>query len=229
MIKNVETQDIPEEHWRRITDAYSTMQAVEQKGDNPISARTVEYQGYLHTVFGIVYCSYGKESKPSADGYRLLPESIYDGETTTVYHDDEAIRAGLRERGDHTGLIVSVKGRRIVCAKPLRFQKGLPGTLPMSLSKAEEYDQRQQQAGWRALFYKHAIITWHSLNGHPVVCYSSDERDTVTTLFWIDHKGEIHEMNLDETMELSSVEQVQANTNALPPTTQQQEQLVLFS
>jgi len=44
--------------------------------------------------------TFGEARKPYVDAYRLLPTSMYTGETTLAYHDEEAIRAGQRDRGE---------------------------------------------------------------------------------------------------------------------------------
>lgn len=77
---------------------------------------------------------------------------IYEGATTLVYHDHEAINAGLRQRGDSTGLIVSVGGKLVVCAEWVDFLMEIPGTRALALAEAMVFDNNASRSGgWRAL------------------------------------------------------------------------------
>ncbi len=195
--------EVPAEHWETLREAYSAQLAAEHKGKGPISVKTTTFRGHRYTVFGIHYGPWGGRFKPTAFGYRLLPESMYNGETTLVYHDDEAIRTGRRERGDHTGLIVSVTGKRMVCAEAVAFEKGLPTTSPIALSEAQEVDERRRRWGWRALHYRSRTPEWFSFVGHPVARYQDDDGDTTAVLFWR-YGDHIEELTLTEDAELSA-------------------------
>lgn len=156
-----------------------------------------------------MYGPYGEARKPYIDAYRLLPTSVYVGETTLVYHDEEAIQAGLRERGEHTGLIVSVNGKWMVCAERVRFVLGLPGTRPLSQPEAKAYDERQRKSGWRALWFNGRRPEWFSLHGHPVAVYREHATlgKDMAVLFWkLD--GEIHELSIDSDVSLSPPEEL---------------------
>ncbi|GLW61508.1 hypothetical protein Hthe01_18570 [Hydrogenophilus thermoluteolus] len=189
---------VPAEHWERIAEeAYSAQIAAEHKDKGkPIPVRTAAYGGYLYTVFGVQHGPWGKKL-PSINAWRLVPLIAYDGETTTVYHDEEEIRAGLRKRGDMTGLIVSVKGKMMVCAEMVQFLLGLPRTRPLSLAEAQAYDARQRRFGWRSLWFQGKEPEWFSLRGHPVAVYRGHRTlgNDAAVLLW-QHEGEVKELHL---------------------------------
>ncbi len=200
---------IPAEQWEAMAAANSCNVAAEHKGNKPLPVRTAEYGGFLYTAFSAMYGPYGEARKPYIDAYRLLPTSVYVGETTLVYHDEEAIQAGLRERGEHTGLIVSVNGKWMVCAERVRFVLGLPGTRPLSQPEAKAYDERQRKSGWRALWFNGRRPEWFSLHGHPVAVYREHATlgKDMAVLFWkLD--GEIHELSIDSDVSLSPPEEL---------------------
>lgn len=188
---------IAAELWDVFAEANSCQQAAEQKANRPVSVHTFDYGGFLHTVFSTIWGPYGEARKSIIDAYQLWPSALYSGETTLVYHDEEAIASGQRQRGDSTGLIVSVKGRLMVCAEKQRFLKGLPGTRPLSPAEADAFEEKSRQSGWRALWYPGKLPEWRSLSGHPVALY----RDHATTgedraiLLWEDRDG-IREMGI---------------------------------
>jgi hypothetical protein len=210
---------IPAEQWETIASANSCALAAEHKGHKPLSVRTAECGGFLYTAFATMYGPYGEARKPFVEAYRLLPQSMYAGDTTLVYHDEKAIQAGLRDRGDHTGLIVSVRGELMVCAEKVQFVMDLPGTRPLSQAEAEEYDERQRRWGWRSFWFSDAERVWHSLRGHPVVRYWKDEGDSRSVLFWKSGR-EIHEISISDDVALSPLDQIEA--------TAPQGQLALF-
>ena len=161
---------IPAEHWETFAESNSCMRASEQKGNTPISVKTFEYGGFLHTSFATIYGSYGLSRTPPVQAYKLLPVQMYEGATTLVYHDLEAINAGLRQRGDLTGLIVSVGGKLVVCAERADFLMEIPGTRALALAEARNFDENAgASGGWRVLWYSGAVPKWFSLQGHPVL------------------------------------------------------------
>lgn len=139
---------------------------------------------------------YSDHFKPTVWAYKLLPLSWYGGETTTIYHDEEAITAGRRNRGDLSGLIVLAKGKKLVCAEQVLFLKGLPKTRPMQLADAQSFDRECAQYGWRALYCSNSLPIWKSLDGHPVAEYKTDEGEKSPVLFYREGKT-IYEMKLE--------------------------------
>ena len=122
---------------------------------------------------------------------------------------------GLRERGEHTGLIVSANGKLMVCAEGVRFILGLPGTRPLSLAEAKDYDERQRGSGWRALWFGGKEPEWFSLRGHPVAVYRNHRtlHEDYAVLLW-KVKGAIHELSIDDDVILSPSEELQTAPSA---------------
>lgn len=179
---------IPAEDWDKFSSINSCQKATEHNGKGPLPVKFTEFRGFLYTSFATMWSGFGIEHTSNADCYKLIPESLYEGETFIKHHDEEAIAAGIRSRGNHIGLIVSVRGQRLVCAERVQFCLGLPTTKPITQAEAEKCNLDQESSGWRALFYKGCDKEWFSLNGHPVVRYYS-ERGISTSLFW--RKGRI--------------------------------------
>lgn len=202
-----ETIVVPAEKWNPIAATNNCGRVVEQKGDKPVSVRAVRHAGNVYAIFGAAHGGYGKEFKSSADGYRLLPEALYVGETTPVYHDEEAIKSGRRERGNLTGLIVVVDRQRMVCASKASFVMDIPTTRPMSQAEAMEFDVQERESGWRSHWYSGKTPEWFSFRGHPVAVYRGHSTlDTNSaTLFW-KHAGRIHELRIDADVELAAKE-----------------------
>lgn len=186
---------VPAENWDAKTAANSCMNAIEQKDGKLISVRTFEYHGFLYTSFGSMHCQYSAEFKPTVWAYKLLPLSWYGGETTTIYHDEEAIAAGRRDRGNLSGLVVLAKGKKLVCAEQVLFSKDLPKTRPMQLTDAQTFDTLCAQYGWRALYCSNSLPIWKSLGGHPVAEYKNDAGEKSLVLFYREGKT-IYEMEL---------------------------------
>lgn len=204
---------IPAEQWETMASANSCQIAAEQQcacegsGLKPVPVRTAEYGGYLYTAFSATYGPYGAARQPCVEAYRLLPRSMYSGETTSVYHDAEAIRSRLRERGDHTGLIVSVRGAKMVCADKVRFLMDLPGTRPLSQVEAVAFDERERVFGWRSGWFKGALPEWFSLKGHPVARYTGHRTlgNNHEALFW-KLGGAIQELSIADDVALFALE-----------------------
>jgi hypothetical protein len=209
---------LPAEQWELVAEASSCQIAAEHCGDSPVPVRAVEHRGASYVVFSVMWGAYGSVPEPEIRAWKLWPLSLYDGATTTVYHDEEAIRAGLRQRGDHTGLIVSVGGTPMVCAQEVRFILGLPGTHPLSLAEAKDYDERQRRSGWRALWFNGKEPEWFSLHGHPVAVYRdhSTLHNDHAVLLW-KAKNKIQELSIDDDVRLSTPEELQTAPSGATP------------
>ena len=212
------------ERWEALAAANSCHLAIGHKGNKPVPVRVAEYGGFLYTVFATITGPYGGAVPPHVEAYRLVPPSLYAGETTLVYHDEKAIQSGRRKRGDKTGLIVAVNGKSMVCADRVRFVMDLPGTRPLSLADAKDYDERQRKYGWRALWFSGKEPEWFSLRGHPVAVYRdhSTLHEDHAVLLW-KTKGEIHEISIDDVI-LSQPEELQTTPSVAIP----EGQLALF-
>lgn len=191
------------ETWEGLTQSYSCDLASETKDGKIVGVRAVEYEGFRYTSFGTMHGPYGLTRKPTIWAYRLLPLRMYEGQTYEIYHDEKAIAAGTRERGDHTGLIVSLKGVKMVCAEKVDFIKGLPAARPISLEEAKVCNAKNGNCGWRSLIHTEPTIEWFSLGGHPVVHYQSERRIS-RSLFYRAGKR-IEEMSIDSDVPLEPV------------------------
>ncbi len=203
----MKTLTVPAERWNELAAVNSCQLAVEHQGKGAISVRAIEHDGFMITAFATLYGPYGESRKSYVDAYRLLPAEMYEGETTLVYHDEEAIQAGRRGRGDHTGLMVSIKGKLMVCAQKLRIFMGLPGTRPLSLAEASAHDEHERSMGWRALWFESRTPEWFSLSGHPVAVYRHHKTlgEDHAVLIW-KSRGAIHEMSIDDDVPLEAIQ-----------------------
>lgn len=218
---------VPVWQWEEFAKSNSCLNAVEQKGSKPVSVRTFKYNGFMYTSFGVSYGCYSRSKlKPTICAYKLLPESLYAGTTITTYHNDEAIKNGLRERGDLTGLIVSVGGRLAVCAEKVDFLCELPNTTPISMAEAQSFNDSIKD-GWRVHWFEEVACSWFTLDGHPVALYKSEDRENHAVLFWR-KKGSIQEMSIANDVELSPVIAAGDGLASNSPCTDQHGQLGLF-
>lgn len=223
----------PLERWEALTEMYSTPQAVEHKPEKgPVPVKSEVYQGHRYTAFSIWHCPWGGRPGPRIGAYRLDLPSRFDGETTVVYHDEAAILAGRRERGDHTGLLVKVARTTMVCAAKVAITPGLPTTPPVTLDQAKAWNAEIGGMGWRSLVYKDGEVTWHSLGGHPVVRYQLPDGKIQQSLIWTVDGQTFHDMYLASSVTLSSVEALSDTrtsiTSPQPPVDSDEGQLGLF-
>jgi hypothetical protein len=207
---------LPAEQWQSMAEASSCQLAAEHRGKSPVPVRVVQYRGASYVVFSVMWGAYGSVPEPQIGAWRLSPLSLYEGSTTTVYHDEETIRAGLRERGDHTGLIVSANGKLMVCAQQVKFYQGLPTTRPLTQEEAEDYDTQCRTSGWRGLWFCGKEPKWYSLHGHPVAVYRGHKTlgtDHAVLLWRAD--GDIHELSIHHSVRLAPACPVHAGKPAL--------------
>lgn len=201
----MKTVHLPAEQWVKMTAINSCHRAVETKAGKLVSVHAAEHEGHLYTAFGTVHGPYGGRISPRIEAYKLVPLALFGGTTTRIYHDEEAIEAGLRRRGDHTGLIVSVGGKSMVCAQEVMFVEELPSLKPLPLESAITFNDVSSKQGFRALSLRGCKPEWHSLRRHPVAAYyQAGERHAV--LFWgegMNDRGvSIHELWVDESVQL---------------------------
>lgn len=189
---------LPAQQWERLSEHCSAMIAADHRGNRgPVLVHRAEHRGWLYAIFGVTYGPYTQSDKPSIDAWRLLPPEVYAGETTTAYHDEKAIRAGLRERGDHTGLIVSVDGTLMVCERRVKFLCGLPSTRPLTTAEAMAHEEKASRSGWRALWFAGVSPEFRSLGGHPVVVYQPHATlGTSSTVMLWRYDGRVAEMSI---------------------------------
>lgn len=226
---------VPANHWEALTKSYSAQYVSEQnlKKGQVVKVKGVACQGALYTSFGIYYGTFGATRKPTIEAYRLLPMSMHRGETTLVYHDEQAIQAGTRKRGDHQGLVVRVQRDDLVCSERVDIEMSLPDTQPLSLAEARAHEAEYRPAGWRPLWRSEDPFnesTWFSLEGHPVVRYGAAAGShTLVQLLWTDGQR-IHEMTLANDLELATaIDSPSAFATQSRKTQAAEEQLALFA
>ncbi|MFX4226377.1 MAG: hypothetical protein ACFHHU_00375 [Porticoccaceae bacterium] len=227
---------VPVEEWERLTKACDLVLIFDQtmkmkKGEEkPISVKVEAYGSQLYTAFSISYTSLNSASPAQIEMYRLCPVRAYEGETTIIYHDDDAIKNGKRKRGDHTGLIVSHRGKQYVCAERCHVLRGFPSTT-LNLSLAIEHEKQlfaQVALGCgRMEARKEHGVVWKLYDGHPVACHGE-----IRTLFWAMGKS-IALTTLDGGAVLDDVSpteetSIRRNLAAIAHTHQPAQQLSLF-
>lgn len=187
---------IPMQLWEKNTRRLALQSLCNQKGSEIVSVPTFEHEGFFYMGNGATYMPYGDKRISSLSAYRLLPEVMFKGATTTKYHDEQAIASGIRARGDLTGLIVSVGRKRMVCAERTSFIATLPTTAPIQLAEAKAFDMASRKYGWRVFLAKGVEPTWAFLRGHPVASYVDHDRGVdLKVLFWKDSDS-VMEMSL---------------------------------
>jgi hypothetical protein len=144
---NTERIHLPAEVWESLTHINSCSLAVEQKPGTLISVHAEDVRGKRYTAFGTMYR--GTNSVISA--WEMLPESLYPGETTDIYHDEQAIAEGRRDRGDMRGLRVKHKGTVYVLASRADLVKDLPSpSVTLTMAEAEAHERNSSSTGWRS-------------------------------------------------------------------------------
>lgn len=160
--------EMPLEQWHRVADACSVGRLVESKPEAPASVPRVVVGGRLALVNAVLW---GDLDRSRVQGHLLEPESTYRGPTTGVYHDEDAINAGLKERGCHRGLIVTVNGARMVCSERFQARPTAP-SVRLDLESAVLEDRKKRVSGWRQLRAERPWPrAWYLHDGHPVVEY----------------------------------------------------------
>lgn len=187
---------IPIQVWHEAAQRLALMNLCNQKEAEIVSVPTFEYEGFLYMGNGATYMPYSSNRSSSVSAYRLLPEVMFTGKTTTKYHDEEAIANGSRRRGDLTGLIVSVNRRKMVCAERTTFLATLPTTVPLKLSEAKEFDLASRKYGWRVFTAKGVEPTWDFLRGHPVAFYVDHDKDVDLRVLYWKYQNSVMEMSL---------------------------------
>lgn len=170
---------VPAERWEKLAGMNSCNMEAQKDKTKPVSVKSDTYQGKRYTAFG---CMYGSLFESVIDAWEMLPEAMYQGETTTVYHDEAAIQEGRRSRGDMSGLLVVHQGKRYVLDKRVALKKGLPSpAAAISMDEAMRYVDEASKYGWRALF-GHTQPSFVMREGHAFECYQ--EQETINVLLF---------------------------------------------
>lgn len=191
----IETITLPFEEFDKASSAcYALMKLSAQQLKNGVatlvSVPAIKINGILLTGMGGSY--HGLESQ--FDAWELSPEETYQGPTTAFYHDEDAIKAGLRNRGDHTGLVVKYRGSRMVLTRKISVKAGAPSLkYAVSLVDAKSYDATEGNMGWRDQY--DGAIQWIEKEGFVFAVYvSKHPAKDLTILFYRNARGYIKDV-----------------------------------
>ncbi|WP_287373154.1 hypothetical protein [Oceanithermus sp.] len=158
-----ERRVVPAEDWYLLSRAHSSKFVDPGHGDpsKPVPVHVHVYEGVPYTTFSAVYQRWATDDDTAyLDAHPLLPpESVAD----------------RTWQGPYEGLRVSRRGRTWVCGPTVRFLRGLPSRA-LPLAEAQAHDRKMRKWGWRSLWFDRPEITWHELQGHPVVLYREGDR-----------------------------------------------------
>ena len=154
---------VPAKVWFELNKAYSvnayTSNRCNEQEPPPIRAR--RYEGALYTVCGAVYQRWASDQDTAYfDAYPLLPP--------------DSVNL-IPRRYSYEGRRVSYQGKNWVCGPAVRFLRALPSRA-LPLAEAQAHDRKMRHRGWRSLHFDSPEITWHELQGHPVVLYQEGNR-----------------------------------------------------
>ena len=175
------TLHVPAQEWEEWSAIVCCAKMAESKPGEVVGVPVVEHGGYLHCAFSAMYG--GRSGNNVVDAWQLIPADLYEGQTWTYHPLDFSVR----ERGDYTGLRVSVRGSHVVCTKPVSVVRTYPTIRPISMQDALKYDDSARSYGWRAMGFRGAKRSWKLLHGHPVAVYhGADEVEDGSTavLLW---------------------------------------------
>jgi len=204
----VQTLVVPAQEWMDIAEAYSADLLADFKGSKgAASVRATQHRGHLITTVGVIWG--GLDGGGMTISYRLLPQSLYSGQTWMNPQDLAAQYEQGRVRGDETGLVVKANGSQVVLAQKVQFQRALPTCSPLPLARAVEYHRRNSRWGWRAMHFQQAQIRWGLLNGHPVSCHTNPDGEVRQVLYWL-YKEDVQEILVSPGCALVLVEDVES-------------------
>jgi hypothetical protein len=172
---------IPSQVWAEAADAYCGDRLSETAVGDVVTVKEFTHGGFLYAVFATKTGGWSGDYVVYA--WQLHPLQAYSGRTTGAICASEWDR--LRARGDKTGMIVKVRGKKMVCAKPVNFVRSLPTVTPLSIEEAMTFELSLRKSGWRSYSFRDATSIWSSLAGHPVCTYArTDANPEVNILFW---------------------------------------------
>jgi len=200
--------EVPAQQWETLTSINSCAIAA-MASDKIVPVKARYYQGRFYTAFGTLYGPFGGKIGPHISAYELSPPERYVGCTYETYHDEAAIESGARRRGDHLGLVVKVQGKKWVCSKSVRLAKGLPSSIPVSLSEAEAW--LENCYGRYAIDYAIEQGHWAAYKGNPVRCYQMHNASEVHDMLYRDETGVIQSMRLCKSLALENLATLVAN------------------
>jgi hypothetical protein len=138
------------------------------------------------------------------DAWQLVPEILFEGEVWN-YVDHLDFDESMRERGDYTGMRVSVRGSIMICAKPVTIVRALPTVPALRPAEAIEYDEKAREYGWRSMRFKEGTVTWKLLQGHPVAVYQlPGDGQQAAVLLWR-YQGHIEDYYLGDSVDTANL------------------------
>lgn len=153
---------LPLDVWEHTSNAVYSAQLLSEtaskKPNEPPRCRAVVIDGFLHTSTG---GGHGAADDSEFTAWRLIPAEIYKGKTIRAWYDMTEVDAGLRQRGDNTGHLVTFEGRLFVFGPAVSVRASMP-TPTTALPLAEV--QRDNRC-WRS---PAQAKDWHMSNGFPV-------------------------------------------------------------
>lgn len=186
-----ETIILPLEKFEEASSAcYALMKLTEQRVKDgvaqPVAVPAIKMNGMLVTGMGGSYRGLDSEF----DAWELTPETTYQGPTSPRYHDEEAIKAGLRRRGDHTGLLVTHRGRRLVLARKITVKASAPSLqYAVNLVDAKKHDSESSQGPWRATYGD--PVRWVEKAGFVLSVFAKSNKEELTMLYYRNKHGAI--------------------------------------
>jgi hypothetical protein len=175
---------LPLPQWEELATQSSLKALVEQNNKGVITVKPLKLQGRPALVSGIMY---GGLEGAAVYAWRLVPECDYTAPLpiTHVYHDEDEILSGRRDRGDLRGLKVRWSGHSLIVQSKLEVHPTLPkATLTLAEAQAEDMKLRRH-GGWRVLMTrKSEPVAWWLLRGHPVSEYESKFSDRILTVYY---------------------------------------------
>ncbi|AJY53189.1 hypothetical protein [Halomonas sp. KO116] len=200
MMNPSEVIEVPAQLWEPLTEINScSIAAMTKEKIVPVKAK--HYQGRFYTAFGTAYGPFGARFACYISAYELTPAERYQGETYETYYDEEAIASGARSRGDHLGLVVKVQGKKWVCSKAVRLEKGLPSSIPVSLTEAKKW--LEESYGRYVIDYPIKQGHWAAYEGNPVRCYHQNGSE-VHDMLYRDEAGGVLSMRLCKSLALDT-------------------------
>lgn len=183
----------PAQEWEEWAALCCAMRLAEAKTGDVINVPAREHGGFLYAVFSVTYGGFSGEYVAYA--WQLVPSALFNG-TPWTYVSGYDFEEGVRKRGDNTGMLVSVRGSELVCAKRVQFVRDLPTVAPITGRQACNHEAEASRYGWRAMRFKGVTPQWGLLQRHPVAVYVNPTTgDRAAVLLWT-HKGVIQDLYL---------------------------------
>ena len=204
---------LPSQEWAAAAEAYCGDRLSETAVGDIVTVKEYTHGGFIYAVFATL--TGGCSGEYVVYAWQLLPLQVYSGKTSGAICSSEWDR--LRARGDMTGMLVKVSGRKMVCAKPIHFVRSLPTVRPLSMEEAMGFELSMCESGWRSFYYRGAKSTWTSLASHPVCTYAATGTNPEVNILLWKANGRIQEYMLPshQLLELQRLDEHPRRTEAI--------------